>query len=470
MSVVLEATPSVFLLIPGFLPLFFFIQSRLIIPSAPPKRAPVICIFVSLLGPLATISAALAIVIPAIDRYKVSLNIAQVILQGFIELGYRCSILYMVNPPSFVITASRVNLSTWRIRCHNIVFAAAVIATLCFAPLSRPMTSRLCLADFSPASSDHPPTTPKRVRYEAPEMNQRRQSNAVISEDFTALRDPFASPTHRKPKTPPHRLQVTPPSTPRSFLDTSSPFQISPTPPCKVHLTPRARIMDRKHLQRTSTPSSAGGVGRKVSSQSFQPLADEADKNCENLRCSDDVLFLNDEALLSQVLLHSLTMEASPPASIPAAPVSDMPSLAAPDQGLPGCDRSLGLPSGPVSVAEPHRMLHRNSSNTATAGDTSPLMIHNSHVERSQRRTTAQYHASPADPNLLNTNAAGGINSNIASSQEHFNSNVTPWIGQVAGLVIENSRDKPEACEEHVRVKMNGAKNGKNPNAWWKKM
>jgi len=67
-------------------------------------------------------------------------------------------------------------------------------------------------------------------------------------------------------------------------------------------------------------------------------------------------------------------------------------------------------------------------------------------------------------------NTARGNSSNITLNQDHFNSSITPRIGLVATLVGENSRDKPEICEELVRMKMNGVKGGKNQNAWWKKM
>ena len=84
----LEVAPSFILVIPGFLPLFLFAQSHVTGPSTRSKRAPIICIFVSLLGPLAVISGGLAITVLVVEeRHRHLLWIAQVVVQSFLELA-----------------------------------------------------------------------------------------------------------------------------------------------------------------------------------------------------------------------------------------------------------------------------------------------------------------------------------------------------------------------------------------------
>ncbi|GJJ06254.1 hypothetical protein Clacol_000445 [Clathrus columnatus] len=166
-----------------------------------------------------------------------------------------------------------------------------------------------------------------RVVYEdvGSRRNQRQSSRGLISEDFTALRDPFASPTRvgPSPKSPEPYSPVTPPATPQA-LRTSIVVPL-PTPPQRTHSPPRHKKARVKTSSSHHVPSSCrftnSSVGKKISSQSLQPLqvADDAKEVQEENKPNEDSFFLNDEALLSQILLHTLTMEAASPTSVPRA-------------------------------------------------------------------------------------------------------------------------------------------------------
>jgi hypothetical protein len=83
----LEAAPPFLLLIPGILPLLFLAHSRLVGSTSLAKPAPVICIFVSFLGPLAAVAAALGLAVLAFSQHSQSIQVAQIIMQSFVEFG-----------------------------------------------------------------------------------------------------------------------------------------------------------------------------------------------------------------------------------------------------------------------------------------------------------------------------------------------------------------------------------------------
>ena len=145
----LEAASSFLLLVPGFLPLLFFAQSRLVGSTLLAKPAPVVCTFVFSLGPLAAVAAALGLTALAFNPQCESLRVAQTIVQSLVELGCvffhyssppfvhltssqkqdRASILYLITPRSFAVLASRISLSQTEICRHNTILAAIHFAS-----------------------------------------------------------------------------------------------------------------------------------------------------------------------------------------------------------------------------------------------------------------------------------------------------------------------------------------------------
>ncbi|KIJ39866.1 hypothetical protein M422DRAFT_257183 [Sphaerobolus stellatus SS14] len=472
LSILLEVTPPFILLIPGFLPLFFFAQTRVTGPLTRSKRAPVICIFVSLLGPLAAISAGLALSVLVIEQYQHYFRIAQIITQSFVELAYRIPVLYVIRPRSFLALASQIRLSERRVYGYGnfyaiVIFAAFVLTvvhtsllrqpypviailgvnalaciypvplllylaistktprlrrvwvfliviqllsaiatgfrfprhqiytlgdaafttlwggslitlfyTFCSVPIPQPSSERLRL---SPVQLS--PSTPTRsVRYETSIARPGSGSGLIASEDFTALRDPFASPTSVSPGPSPKKGRslhspFTPPATPR--------IPHSPVPPAPLR---RAHTVSSppqsKHVRPVRRPPPPShGLKKKTSSQSIRPLAADTTNEKERREhpSREDSFFLNDEALLSQVLLHSLTMEAGPTTSLPEAP-SDMGhsmySSAPPSDSQHGC-----LPPRRSSIFQRPAMSEIASSN--------PLILHNTVGNFVQKKPSA---------------------------------------------------------------------------------
>lgn len=163
----------------------------------------------------------------------------------------------------------------------------------CSAPLSETATtSRLHLSAFSPPRVV--PSTPRRVHYASSSNVRTSTTGAVISEDFTALDDPFAAPTSSPKKFLPS--PSTPFNTPRHIYHPSSPTSV-----CSISSRPKSRPLSR--------PSPKGSSpGNRSSSHSPRLLQKVAESPHDQNDDAQD--FLNDEALLSQVLLHSLTMKA----------------------------------------------------------------------------------------------------------------------------------------------------------------
>lgn len=94
----LEAASPFLLLVPGILPLLFLVHSRLVGCSLA-KPAPVVCIFVSFLGPLAAVAAALGLAVLAFRQHSQSIQIAQTIMQSLVEFGCKSSI-QVLSPPA----------------------------------------------------------------------------------------------------------------------------------------------------------------------------------------------------------------------------------------------------------------------------------------------------------------------------------------------------------------------------------
>ncbi|KAF8588657.1 hypothetical protein K439DRAFT_578180 [Ramaria rubella] len=414
MSNLLEAAPCFLLLMPGFLPLLFFAQSRIVDSASPAKPAPAICIFVSFLGPLAALSASLGLAVIASKDQNRPLQVAQNIIQSFVEFGYHTSVLYLITPRSFTILASRISLSRRCIHQYSVFFAMILFSTFVmtviqtslvpstipraitlalsifaalfpipliahlafsaqFARVRRmwgfvfllqtssasavalripsgngyALSSALCtvlwgggiitlfytlssmpLPQLSPPQSlclrkssvlPSGPSTPVQVQYEVP--HYRQASVALISEDFTALRDPFASP----PPVSPISISTPPRLPPPISIPTNTPRIVlspPPTPLSKYQKPPKPKAREIKPQRRgiIKTPSSVSMAKRGSSWSLMSPLSDSASslngRSASGWRASDsgseDALFLSDEALLSQILLHSLTLEADP--------------------------------------------------------------------------------------------------------------------------------------------------------------
>jgi hypothetical protein len=208
------------------------------------------------------------------------------------------SLCFMVRPPhltsSFVINVFRVALSS------------------SMPPPSSSQSPRC--TRFSVLSSVSSTGTQVRVQYETPPI--RQFPGGLISEDFTALRDPFASPSPVSPistATPvPRLLSAMPTSTPHIVL--SPP----PIPVSKFQKPPRPKAKEIKPRRRGTTKQT--GISKSASSQSLQPLSGEMSPD-RNWRVSgsgsEDASFLCEEAFLSQILLHSLIRDATPSSSPP---------------------------------------------------------------------------------------------------------------------------------------------------------
>lgn len=169
--------------------------------------------------------------------------------------------------------------------------------TFCSAPLSETATtSPLHLSAFSPARVV--PSTPRRVHYASSSNVRTSTTGAVISEDFTALDDPFAAPTSSPKKLLPS--PSTPLNTPRHIYHPSSPTSV-----CSISSRPKSRPLPRP----SPKGSSHGNRSSPHSPRLLQNKVAESPHD-QNDDAQDDSCFLNDEALLSQVLLHSLTMKA----------------------------------------------------------------------------------------------------------------------------------------------------------------
>ncbi|KAF8527787.1 hypothetical protein JB92DRAFT_3139788 [Gautieria morchelliformis] len=186
-------------------------------------------------------------------------------------------------------------------------------------------------SSIPPSSSSQSPRPPKssllsfisstvtqvRVQYETPPT--RQFSGALTSEDFTALRDPFASPPPVSPVsiiTPVPRLpSASPASTPHTVLNPP------PIPVCKVHKPPRPKAKEIKPQRRGITKQASSlGISTRASSQSLQSISGEMPHEGNRHASgsgSEGASLLCDEAFLSQILLHSLIRDATPSSSPP---------------------------------------------------------------------------------------------------------------------------------------------------------